>query len=466
MRYLPLFLDVRQRPVLLVGGGPVALRKFVLLRSAGARTTVVAPTLSAEFAPLMADGSSRHIAALFAPEQLRGQHLVIAATNHPAVNRSVAEAALRLGMWANIVDDAENSSCIVPAIVDRSPLIVAISSGGSAPMLARWVRAKIEVLLDASLGSLALLCARWRSRIATQIAAAQRRDFYTTLLTGEVADLVRCGREADADAAVERALANARAPGSVAGRVILVGAGPGDPGLLTLHALRALQSADVILHDRLVSSDVLALARRDAARVDVGKEGGGVSVAQSTTEALMIEHARAGRVVVRLKGGDPFVFGRGGEELEALRRAGIAYEVVPGISAAAAAAAYAGIPLTHRDCAAGLRFLTAHRRDGTPEPDWADWARSRETLAIYMGLGQLPTLRRELLRHGRDPQTPVALIENVSRPHQRIAVGALAQAEQLALVHGFESPTLIIIGDAAAFASQLHWFGATPLAAA
>ena len=472
MEYLPLFLEVRNRAVLLVGGGGVALRKLRLLRAAQAQVTVVAPALHAEVSALVRQGAIKHIAAVFSAAHLHEQRLVIAATNDHAVNRIIAAEAEARGIWANVVDDAELSSCIVPAIVDRSPLIVAVSSGGTAPMLARWARAKIELALDESLGRLAKFCARWRERIVGQVSAGERREFYTALLTGPIADLVRQQREPQAEEALERALASRQQPTgpttklTVTGHVTLVGAGPGDPGLLTLNALRALQEADVIVHDRLVSAEVLALARRDATLVDVGKEGGGVSVSQQRTHQLMVAYAHAGQRVVRLKGGDPLVFGRGGEELEVLRAANIPFSVVPGISAAAGAAAYAGIPLTHRDYAQGLRYVTAHLRDGAMAPNWAEWANTNDTLVVYMGLAQLPILRRELLRHGRAEQTPVALIENASRVTQRIAVGVLSQVDTLAASQQFKSPTLLIIGEVARFANSLHWFGAPPLALA
>jgi uroporphyrin-III C-methyltransferase/precorrin-2 dehydrogenase/sirohydrochlorin ferrochelatase len=352
----------------------------------------------------------------------------------------------------------------VPAIVDRSPLMIAISSGGTAPMLARWVRATLEQLLDPSLGVLATLLAAWRQRIVATIRApAARRVLYDALLEGEVADLVRAGRLADAAQALAAQLSTAATAPAATPRVALVGAGPGDPGLLTLNALRALQRADVILHDRLVSPAVLALARRDALRVSVGKESGGPSTTQDHIHSLLLQYARSHRYVVRLKGGDPLLFGRGGEELQLLQREGIAFEVIPGITAAVAAGAYAGIPLTHRDHAPGLRLLTAHAGEGREAPDWRDWARSRDTLAIYMGLGQCAVLSRELLRHGRAADTPVALIENASRPEQRVVLGRLDALHTLVQQHALQSPMLLIVGSVAGLADKLHWFGAAPI---
>ena len=464
LRYLPLFFDMRGRPALVCGGGAVAERKVRLLRDTGARVTVVAPELTPALAALARDGAIQHLQARFEPGQLAGQRLAVAATDDPAVNAAVAAAADSLGIWVNVVDDAEHSSCIVPAIVDRSPLVIAVSSGGTAPMLARAVRAQIELALDASLGRLAQLLAAWRGRIRQRIESPEaRRAFYEDVLQGPVQDAVRRERPADAEQALADTLNRAAQTETSSlrpGRVSLVGAGPGDAGLLTLHGYRALQRADVVLHDRLVSADVLALARRDALLVEVGKQARRPSVAQEQINTLMIEHALAGRAVVRLKGGDPFIFGRGGEELEALRARGIDYEVIPGISAALAAAAYAGIPLTHRDHADGLRLVAAQRRDGAAGIDYRHWAGSRDTLACYMGLAQLAELSEQLIHHGRDAATPVALVENASRRSQRVVTGRLDQLDALAREHALQSPTVAIIGAVAALANRLHWFGA------
>ena len=349
MRYFPLFADLRDRRVLVVGGGEVAERKVRLLCEAGARVLVVARALTPWLDGQAADsaGVITHFAADYADEQLDGVVLAIAATDDRELNARVAAAARARNLLANVVDDAELSGFIVPAIVDRSPVVIAVSSGGTAPVLARLIRERLETAVDESIGPLAELLARWRARIRAAFPdLAARRRFYTKVVRGRVAELLRARRGVAAERELERSMTPETGP--AAGSVVLVGAGPGDPGLLTLNALRALQDADVILHDRLVAGEVLALARRDATRISVGKAAGAHSVSQTRIHELMIEHARAGRRVVRLKGGDPFIFGRGGEELEALRAAGIAYEVVPGITAAVACAAYAGIPLTHR----------------------------------------------------------------------------------------------------------------------
>lgn len=463
MKLYPLFADLSHRAVLVIGGGVVAERKALGLLAAGAQVTVGAPALTPALARLAQRGRIAHRRATFAPEWLDHAWLVVAATTDRTLNARVAELAALQRVFVNVVDDAELSSFHVPAVVDRAPLVIAISSGGSAPMLARLVRERLETLLDHSLGALALLATQWRKRIRRKHPdLAVRRHFYEWLFRGPVAQQVRSGQLGQARATVAQALQGA-APAR-AGLVVLVGAGPGDPGLLTLRALRALNEADVILHDHLVTPEVLELARRDAERIEVGKRAGGHSVSQDAIHALLLQHARAGRRVVRLKGGDPFVFGRGGEELQFLRAHGIAYEVVPGVTAALACAAHAGVPLTHRDHAQSVRFVTAHCRDSLDTLDWRALAQERQTLAVYMGVSGLPELRAHLLACGRRADTPFALIENGARVEQRVVIGTLANLPERAVAHAVHSPALLILGEVAALASELAWFGAAPLA--
>jgi uroporphyrin-III C-methyltransferase / precorrin-2 dehydrogenase / sirohydrochlorin ferrochelatase len=458
----PLFADLSGRPVLVVGGGAVAARKIDALARTGAAIRVAAPRLAPAIAERVARDELVHLSGRFDPAWLDEVWLVIAATDDAALNAEIAAAATQRRIFANVVDDAERSSFQVPAIVDRAPLQVAVSSGGGAPMLATMLRERIERLLDPALGALAALLARRRPSIRDRHRTlGERRAFYERLLDGELLPLLRAGRTGQAEAALDRALAMPDRPAP--GRVTLVGAGPGDPGLLTLRALRVLNEADVIVHDRLVTPAVLDLARRDAERVDVGKQAGGHAVSQARIHQILLEHARAGRRVVRLKGGDPFVFGRGGEELEFLRSHAIAYEVVPGITAALACAAYAGIPLTHRDHAQSVRLLTAHCKDSLDTLDWRALAAERQTLALYMAGLELATLRDRLIDHGRDPRTPFALIENGSRPEQRVICGELDDLPTLARRHALRSPSLLILGEVAALAPALAWYGTPPV---
>ncbi len=463
MDHLPLFLRVAAQRVVIVGGGEVAARKARLVSSAGASITLVAPQLCVALADLVREGAMAHISSNFTPAHLDGARLVIAATDDRGVNASVAAAAQAQGLWINVVDDAELSTALMPSIVDRSPVIVAVSTGGASPVLARRLRETLETVLEESLGPVAAMLSRWRARIVTRWPeAGARRRAIDALLDGEVGGLAARHQYAAAEMALQRAVDRVgSAAETCVGRVTLVGAGPGDPGLLTLKALRALQRADVVLHDRLVSAEILTLARRDADLVDVGKMGGCPSTPQERIHELLLQFARAGRNVVRLKGGDPFVFGRGGEEIETLRAAGIPYEVVPGITTALGLAT-AAIPLTHRGLSAGVRLVTAQRAvDGT-EPDWKSWAEGRDTLVIYMGTSVIARVRRELLRHGLDAATPLAFVEHVSEPNQRVVLGTLNSAETLAATHGLGSPSIVVLGPVAALAAQWHWFGTPP----
>ncbi|MHB1537954.1 MAG: siroheme synthase CysG [Solirubrobacteraceae bacterium] len=462
----PIFVDLRDREVLVVGAGKVAQRKIDALLAAGARVRVGAPHLDEALLTLCTKGRIRYVAGHFAPDWLDGVWLVVAATGDPAVNRAVAAEAARRTVWVNAVDDADASSFHVPARAERGRLQIAISSGGGAPMLSRLVRERIEALLDDSLAALCELLTRERERIRSAYPdVAARRRFFERLLAGPVPRLLRQRQNQAAEQAFAGELEHPPdmpAPGSV----ILAGAGPGDPGLLTLKALRALNEADVILHDRLVSGAVLALARRDAERIAVGKEAGFHHVAQEHIHALMLEHALAGKRVLRLKGGDPFVFGRGGEEMEFLRMHGIPCEVIPGITAALACAAYAGIPLTHRDHAQSVSFVTAHCNSALDTLAWRSLASTRQTLAIYMGVAAAEEICKQLIAHGRSPRTPFALVENGSLPEQRVITGTLDELPWRLQSARVRSPALLFVGEVTTLAGKLHWFATPPLAGA
>jgi uroporphyrin-III C-methyltransferase/precorrin-2 dehydrogenase/sirohydrochlorin ferrochelatase len=462
MKLYPLFARLHNLPVLVVGGGEVAARKTRALLDAGADVTVGAPRLSEQLARWQESGTVRHIAGHFDDSWLGDAWLVVAATDDDAVNRRVANAANARRIFINVVDDADLSTFHVPAVIDRAPLQIAISSGGAAPMLARWLRERLETLLDHALGPLAQLLDRSRNRIRARFRdLPARRAFYTRVIEGSAIALLRRNRPQEAQKELDRALLAERT--RPLGAVALVGAGPGDPGLLTLRALRMLSEADVILHDRLVSDAILDLARRDAERIEVGKQAGNHHVSQEQIHELMLLHARAGRRVVRLKGGDPFIFGRGGEEMEFLRANAVPYEVVPGITAALACAAYAGVPLTHRDHAQSVRFVTAHTRESLESLDWRSLAAQRQTLAVYMGVAHLESMRGHLLAAGKSALTPVAVVENGTRSEQRVIVSTLRDLGGLAERHSLQSPTLLIVGEVAALAGRLAWFGSAPI---
>ncbi|KHE15764.1 siroheme synthase [Aeromonas hydrophila] len=456
MDYLPIFCRLDNKPVLLVGGGEVAERKARLLLDAGAQLTVVAPELDPELAELAANGSIEWLAGEFAPQQLTGKWLVVAATDRREVNALVYQSANQARIFANVVDDPKRSSFIMPSIIDRSPLMVAISSGGKAPVLARLLREKLEALLPQHLGAVAAFAGSLRERVKARFASmGERRRFWELLLGADrLGQALARGDSASANQLADSLFADESQSG---GEVVLVGAGPGDPGLLTLHALRQMQQADVVVYDRLVSDEVMALVRRDAKRIFVGKQAGNHCVPQEGINQLLLDEAKKGQRVVRLKGGDPFIFGRGGEELETLVGSGIGFQVVPGITAASGCAAYAGIPLTHRDHAQSVRFVTAHGKGGAQDLDWPLLAKDKQTLVFYMGLSSCATIREQLLTHGKAGDTPVALIERGTQPSQRVIRGTLDQLPELAV--GVESPALIMVGSVVTLADQLAWFG-------
>ncbi|MBI2380487.1 MAG: uroporphyrinogen-III C-methyltransferase [Gammaproteobacteria bacterium] len=454
MDYFPAFHDLRGRAVLIVGGGEVAARKYALLASAGARVFLVAPALHPELETARNKAELMHMPEHYASRDLSAYTLVVAATDDATVNAQVAADAERAGRPVNVVDTPELCSFIVPAIVDRSPVQVAISTGGAAPVLARRLRSQIEALLPAGLGRLAELSARWRERVKRRFPAlTARRRFWERLFDSPLVERLMQVEERAAEALFADALASAELPSR--GEVSLVGAGPGDPELLTLKGLRLLQEADVVVYDRLVSKEVLALARRDAETLYVGKAKADHALPQEDINALLVRLAREGKRVCRLKGGDPFVFGRGGEELETLAEAGIAYQVAPGITAALGCAASSLIPLTHREHAQSLVYVTGHGKDGEVHPDWSLLASPRQTVVFYMGLSSLPRLVRELLAHGRAGDTPAALIENGTLPNERVVTGTLAELPQLALSAQFGGPVLIMVGEVVALRERL-----------
>jgi len=453
MDYLPVFLDLRGRSALVVGAGAVAARKIALLLRAGARLRVVAPHACDEVRALQSAGRIEWLAAEFQAQHLDGQQLVVAATDRPAVNRSAAAAARAAGVWVNVVDDADASSCIMPALIDRSPVIVAVGTGGASPTLARRVRARIEAALPEGLGALAGFSARWRERVRRALPALPvRRRFWESLLSGPVASAAVAG--AEVDEAMARALATAVAGQDVArGEVWLIGAGPGDPDLLTLKALQKLQDADVVLYDRLVAPAVLDRARRDAVRIFVGKESGQHRTTQARIHQLMLEYAGQGLRVARLKGGDPFVFGRGGEELEVLAAAGIAVTVVPGVTAALGAAAGAGIPLTHRGVAQSVCFVTA-MSERTEQLDWRSLAAPLQTVVYYMGVAQLPRIVEQLRRHGAPGSRAAAVIERATLPDERRLLATLDDVVEKAAAMGVSAPALLVVGDVVRIARE------------
>ncbi|MEJ8569062.1 siroheme synthase CysG [Elongatibacter sediminis] len=463
MDYFPLFMNIRDLPVLLVGAGRVAERKARLLLAAGGEVRVVARSLNGQFRHWQENGDVRWLAAEWSDGLLDDARLVIAATADTELNRRVYDAAESAGVPVNVVDDKALCRFITPAMIDRSPVQVAIATGGSSPVLARRIRGWIERLLPLGLGRVALAAGRARERVKQVLPPERRRGFWEGVLTEQHIRRLSLQSDHEIDGQIGRRLDAAAGDDSTAnGRVSLVGAGPGRADLLTLRALHVLGQADVVLHDRLVSDEVLDLARRDADRIDVGKRAGNHHRTQEQIHELMVSEARKGRHVVRLKGGDPFIFGRGGEELEFLRDHGIAYEVVPGITAAAGCAAYSGIPLTHRKHAQSLSFVTGHLADALAESDgsgidWGHLAGPGRTAVVYMGVRQAAALRDRLLGAGIDPALPVALVISGTSDRQQVFHGVVDELPRLASRAPRGEPGLLIIGQVASLGSTLGW---------
>jgi len=459
VNYFPVFFDLTAQNVLVVGGGEVASRKVSLLERSGASVRVVAPEIIPELTRLGAEGRIHLSPREFLPSDLDGARLVIVATSKRAVNRWIAALSEARGIPVNVVDDREASRFIVPAIIDRDPVLVAVSTGGTSPVLARRLRERLEASIPKRIGDLALWLRALRHAARRRLRNVnERRRFFEQLVDGAAARRFVEGDTHGAQGIAQQLLARTSTAPRAPGEVTLVGAGPGDPELLTLKALRALQDADVILHDRLVPEAVLDMARRDAERICVGKEAGAASSSQEEINTLLIEHARLGKRVVRLKGGDPFIFGRGGEELQALSQAQISYSVIPGITAAAGCAAYAGIPLTHRDHAQSVVFVTAHTGKDDREPDWRALAAPGTTAVFYMGLARLAHIAAQLVQHGAGAALPAALIAQGTLENQQVISGTLANIAELAARANLASPSLLIVGEVAALHASLAWF--------
>lgn len=464
MRYFPVNLDLKDRPVLVLGAGSTALRKINKLLSVGAKITCLALEFHPEIEQLknqqLIETAVVDLQENFDLDHYINVRIIISATGVASIDAQVHAFAQQHKLWVNTVDNQALCDFISPAIVDRSPVVVSISTEGSAPVLARIIKQKIEYLLPRKLGQLAKRAASLRKRIKAAIPEFNhRKNFWTRYFKWShhnshiEVDKVLAHQNENIDHLIHETI-------NQGGQVALVGAGPGNPDLLTLGAIKALQTADVVLHDQLISAEIMGLIRTDAELIDVGKKAGNHKTKQQHINDLMIQLARKNLKVCRLKGGDSFVFGRGGEEALALKAAGIAFEIIPGITAALGCAAYAGIPLTHRDHAQSLALMTAHCSDSRDAIDWQFYDKDNQTLAVYMGLIQAKHLTESLIAHGKSPQEPVAIIENGSLNKQRTITGELLQLPEMIDAHAVESPALIVIGQVAQYATQLDWFKA------
>ena len=454
MDYLPAFHNVRGKLCLVVGGGEVATRKAGVLLEAGAAVRVVAPEIEPDLAR---QPGVEPIVARFESQHLEGAVMVIAATNDREVNRQVSELAQSRKLPVNVVDDPELCSFIMPAILDRSPLMVAFSSGGGSPVLTRMMRGKLETVIPQNYSRLAAFAVRFRELVKERVTnPPKRRIFWENALDGMIAEKVLAGDEASAETLLKQMLESE--DNILRGEVYLVGAGPGDPDLLTFRALRLMQQADVVVYDNLVSKTIVDMTRRDAQRIFVGKKRADHTMRQEEINALLVRLAKEGKRVLRLKGGDPFIFGRGGEEIETLAAQGIPFQVVPGITAASGVASYAGIPLTHRDYAQACLFVTGNLKDGTMNLDWEALARPRQTVVVYMGLHGLNILCAELIKHGMPETTPIAIVQQGTTLNQRVITGTLATLPGIAEREKPQAPTLIIVGGVVTLHDKLTWF--------
>ncbi|MBL8283682.1 MULTISPECIES: siroheme synthase CysG [Acinetobacter] len=456
MDIFPISLKLQQQPCLIVGGGHIAYRKAVLLHKAGAVIHIIAPDIDANLLQLVEESQGQYIQALYPAQiQLNDYRLVIAATDDYAVNTQVFEDCEALKILVNSVDDPPHCRFMVPAIVDRSPLVISVASNGTSPVLSRQIRTQLETSIPHGMGKLAEFSGKWRAAVKAKISNPdERRVFWEDLYASSLKEQVFHDNLVEADRLIEQALAEWKTP---KGEVYLVGAGPGDPELLTLKALRLMQQADVVIYDRLVSPAIMELCRRDATKIYVGKARSNHAVPQEGINALLVEYASKGQRVCRLKGGDPFIFGRGGEEIQELFAAGVPFQVVPGITAASGCSAYAGIPLTHRDYAQSVRFLTGHLKEGSPELPWDELVYQNQTLVLYMGLVGLEKICEKLIEHGQRPDMPVALISKGTTPEQKVLVGTLADIASKVEENHIQAPTLTIIGDVVSLREQLQW---------
>ncbi len=459
MEFLPVFFDIKGKPCAVIGGGDVAARKVAMLLNSGGKVTVVAPELCPTLKQQAESGAICHVQSRFAPTHLHEAILVIAATDDREVNKQVSAVAKTHRLPVNVVDDPDYCSFIMPSVIDRSPVIVAVSTGGASPVLARLLRARLETLIPGAYGRLATLAEKFRGRVKQHFTeSSQRRIFWENVFQGPIAEMVFAGREDQAISALAKAIESSPGDTQPHGEVYLVGGGPGNPDLLTFRALRLMQQADVVVYDNLVTPPVLEMTRRDADRIFVGKQRANHAMRQEEINELLVKLAKEGKRVLRLKGGDPFIFGRGGEEIETLSANHIPFQVVPGITAASGVASYAGIPLTHRDYAQACVFVTGHLKDGTMDLDWEMLARPNQTVVIYMGLLGLPVLCQKLVAHGLTSDTPAAIVQQGTTPSQKVVTGTLATLPQQATEAQLKPPTLIIVGKVVSLQGKLAWF--------
>jgi uroporphyrin-III C-methyltransferase / precorrin-2 dehydrogenase / sirohydrochlorin ferrochelatase len=459
MEHLPIFINIKQKPTLVVGGGDIALRKINLLLKAQAKVDCLSPLFCEDINSLFKEGHITLINKSFEQTDIKDYSVIIAATDDSSVNSSISSIAHDKRIPVNVVDSPDLSSFIMPSIVDRSPVIIAVSSAGKAPVLARIIRAKLETVIPSAYGILAEIAGDYRQKAKDRFSKIKdRRAFWEATFSGVIAEKVFSGRISEAKDDIEKQLNDSVE--MKLGEVYLVGAGPGDPDLLTFKALRLIQQADVVLYDRLVSKGVMELVRRDSEIIYVGKKGGSdKSTRQADINDQLVTLAKSGKRVCRLKGGDPFIFGRGGEEIESLSENGIPFQVVPGITAASGCSSYAGIPLTHRDYSQSCRFVTAHLKNGTTNLPWDEFIIDQQTIVFYMALSGANYICEKLMEHGMDKDMPIAIIEKGTMPEQKVYISSLTELPNLIAKEDIHAPTLMIVGEVVKLNEKLNWYG-------
>ena len=459
MDFLPIFLNVKQRDCLVVGGGQVAARKVALLEKAGSAITVISPVLCDDLAAMAAANTISHISREFEDADISNQAVIIASTDDRNINERISAIAQERGIPVNVVDNPDLCSFMMPSIIDRSPVQIAVSTGGASPVLARLLRGRLESSIPSACGRLASLVEEYRDAVKKRFSNVEsRRYFWERILQGSIAEMVYAGRDEEAKAALSEEISKDDQELEDVGQVYLVGAGPGDPDLLTFRALRLMQQADVVVYDRLVSEPILDMVRRDAQRIYAGKERNKHTIPQEDINHLLVRLAKEGHRVLRLKGGDPFIFGRGGEEIEGLMEEGIPFQVVPAITAASGCSTYSGIPLTHRDYSQACTFVTGHLKDGTCNLNWPALAQPNQTIVFYMGLQAVNVICKELIAHDMPPTTPAALIQQGTTPEQKVYVGDLDSLPELVRLNKIKAPTLIIVGQVVQLREKLNWY--------
>lgn len=461
MKYFPFFMELSKQSILLIGGGEVAERKLDLLLKANASVTIVSPKFTSYIEELFVNKNINPIKDYYNIKYLTSSSFafVIAATNNESLNEQIAKDANDNKILVNVVDKPKICDFIFPSILERGPITVAVSTGGASPVLARMLRTKLETMIPGAYGRLAKIVSENRIPVRKKLVNSKSNGiFWEQMLNGKFLELVLSGQDEEAIKFLNIEIDNFDEQKKGEGEVYLVGAGPGDPDLLTFRALRLMQQADVALYDRLVHPSIIDLIRRDAEKIYVGKQRDNHTVRQEEINELLVKYAKEGKRVLRLKGGDPFIFGRGGEEIDSLVDNNISFQVVPGITSASGCSAYSGIPLTHRDHAQSCIFVTGHLKKGKLDLNWEKLIQPNQTIVFYMGLVSINIICSQLIKFGLDPKTPCALVEQGTTRNQKVYTSTVDEMNNLVEKEKPSAPTIFIIGHVVTLREKLNWY--------